>query len=405
MHARFIGGPHDGLEADRATVNQYCVVQRITTLKSDRVFVLMPPTRELWDQLVRGAIPPDEAREFLASWLPYHQVLVDNRVEFHFDDGGQLLSKAIQEAEAEEAGESGGTYYKCLRGDSEHLALFEPEALAVCDTRGRNWICYPIPRRKVENLSMVAHVADVFEADAAASKRGLQRPGHRGPHLLLRGPRRFARQAGLRPAGGIVNDARRRQRGQAERTQDLENAIGVAERSPLELRRRSRFARVLDGLRDQADAVAICGDIAESHDLPNYLRTIDELLQKPVYFVLGNHDFYRGSVQKTRQKVVETVKQSRHLNYLTAMEVVALTPKTALVGHDGWADTRLGDFSRSEAVLNDFRLIEELAAWYNGETLDKHGLKRTMMAFADEAARHFENVLKQAAANSRTSSP
>ena len=117
-----------------------------------------------------------------------------------------------------------------------------------------------------------------------------------------------------------------------------------------------------------------------------------------MYFVLGNHDFYRGSIQKTRQRVVETVKQARHLTYLTATEVVALTPQTALVGHDGWADTRLGDFNRSEVVLNDFRLIEELAACCKGATLDKSGLKPTMMALADEAARHFESVLKQAAA-------
>ena len=68
-------------------------------------------------------------------------------------------------------------YYKCLRGDSEHLAMFEPDAFAILDARGRNWICYPIPQRKVENLSMVAHVTDVFEADAAATRHGLSEGG------------------------------------------------------------------------------------------------------------------------------------------------------------------------------------------------------------------------------------
>lgn len=72
---------------------------------------------------------------------------------------------------------SAGTYYKCLHGDSVHLALFEPEAFAVRDAHGRDWICYPIARRKVENLTMVAHVADVFEADAAASRHGLSAQG------------------------------------------------------------------------------------------------------------------------------------------------------------------------------------------------------------------------------------
>ena len=34
-----------------------------------------------------------------------------------------------------------------------------------------------------------------------------------------------------------------------------------------------------------------------------------------------------------------------------------------LVGHDGWADARLGDYERSQVQLNDFVLIEELARY------------------------------------------
>lgn len=69
------------------------------------------------------------------------------------------------------------TYYKCLRGDSQHLALTEADAFFVRDIRGRNWICYPIPARKVENLTLLAHVTDVFEADAAAQRHGLGNAG------------------------------------------------------------------------------------------------------------------------------------------------------------------------------------------------------------------------------------
>ena len=36
-------------------------------------------------------------------------------------------------------------YYKCLSGDSEHLALMERDAVAVQDAKGRNWICYRSP--------------------------------------------------------------------------------------------------------------------------------------------------------------------------------------------------------------------------------------------------------------------
>ena len=70
-----------------------------------------------------------------------------------------------------------GVYYKCLRGDSEHLALMERDALAVRDAAGRNWICYPIAVRKVENLTITAHVSEVFEADATARRQGLGQQG------------------------------------------------------------------------------------------------------------------------------------------------------------------------------------------------------------------------------------
>lgn len=70
-----------------------------------------------------------------------------------------------------------GVYYKCLCGDSEHLALMERDAVAVRDAGGRNWLCYPIAARKVENLTMLAHVSEVFEADATARRQGIGQEG------------------------------------------------------------------------------------------------------------------------------------------------------------------------------------------------------------------------------------
>jgi hypothetical protein len=70
-----------------------------------------------------------------------------------------------------------GIYYKCLRGDSEHLALMEPEAVAIRDSQGRNWICYPISDEEAENLPMAAHVSEVFQSDARARRHGLAEHG------------------------------------------------------------------------------------------------------------------------------------------------------------------------------------------------------------------------------------
>ena len=159
----------------------------------------------------------------------------------------------------------------------------------------------------------------------------------------------------------------------------------------------ARVDEFLASVRDRADAVAISGDIAESRDVCHYLRTIEEIVQKPIYFVLGNHDFYRDSIPQVRRMVAGLAGESKYLNYLTAMQLVQLTPSTAIIGHDGWADARLGDYRRSNVILSDHQLIAELARWFDGSRLDKDNLLRTMTALADEAAGHFATVLEEAA--------
>ena len=49
--------------------------------------------------------------------------------------------------------------------------------------------------------------------------------------------------------------------------------------------------------------MVITGDIAESDSLGTSLMVMDALVGRPIYFVLGNHDFYHGSVAATRSAV------------------------------------------------------------------------------------------------------
>ncbi|MCY2994372.1 MAG: metallophosphoesterase [Planctomycetota bacterium] len=163
----------------------------------------------------------------------------------------------------------------------------------------------------------------------------------------------------------------------------------------LEAINRGRF---LETARDQADAFVISGDIAESPSITGVLTEMADVWQKPIHFVLGNHDFYRGSIGKTRFDVASLAHQREFLTYLTATGVVELSPQTAIVGHDGWADARLGDFEGSDVILNDYVLIEELGKWKGRSYLDKPALREALNVLGDEAARHFEVVLKQAVA-------
>lgn len=150
---------------------------------------------------------------------------------------------------------------------------------------------------------------------------------------------------------------------------------------------------LFDAVRDsKVDAVAISGDVAEAHDVVSSLEQIDDALERPVYFVLGNHDFYFGSIRRVRGAMDELCRVRPRLTYLSHRRFVSLTPRLALVGHDGWADARVGDYFGSEVMLNDYRLIEEL------EPYDKEGRLPVLRELGDEAARHVRRGLRAALA-------
>jgi len=150
----------------------------------------------------------------------------------------------------------------------------------------------------------------------------------------------------------------------------------------------ARLLELLGRLRDlRADALVISGDIAEADDVCPYLVQLSDAVQCPVYFVLGNHDFYFGSIRRVRRQVAELCVQHPRLHYLTQEDFVSLTPEVALVGHDGWADARVGNYERSEVMLNDYRLIEELAP--HGKSARRDVLRQ----FGDEAAAHVRRTL------------
>jgi 3',5'-cyclic-AMP phosphodiesterase len=148
--------------------------------------------------------------------------------------------------------------------------------------------------------------------------------------------------------------------------------------------------------RQAPDALAISGDIAESQSVAGALLHLTAGCGCPVYFVMGNHDYYRSSIAQTRSRIETLTADVPQLVYLSAQEFVELGPDTALVGHDGWADARLGNFERSDVLLNDYLLIEELRKWIDLFTLDRPALLAELHRLGDEAAEHFRRIIPAA---------
>jgi Icc-related predicted phosphoesterase len=137
-------------------------------------------------------------------------------------------------------------------------------------------------------------------------------------------------------------------------------------------------------------ALLVGGDIGEAPTVQMYLKLLEDRLQRPIYFVFGNHDFYQSTIAEARNQALALTRSSQWLRWLPAVDVVALSSRTALVGHDGWSDGRLGDFFGSPVRLNDYKFIDELRG------LDKDELHHKLNALGDEAAAYLKQVLTQA---------
>ncbi len=145
----------------------------------------------------------------------------------------------------------------------------------------------------------------------------------------------------------------------------------------------------------KADAVAISGDISNGPLLGTHLAILARVIPSPIYFVLGNHDFYQASLTRIADEVRGLCERESRLIWLRDAGVVRLAEDVALIGHDGWYDGRHGSYWKTNVALNDFHLIEELRGKHGHDRL------RLMQSLADEGAAYLETVLQDAMAACR----
>ena len=154
--------------------------------------------------------------------------------------------------------------------------------------------------------------------------------------------------------------------------------------------RRKFYHEIVD---TQCDAVLISGDIAEAPCLVDMLNEMANYVKKPIYFILGNHDYYRGQVNGLRETITSLTKTHDQLFWLPASGIQRLNNSTILLGQDGWADGRLGDYQNSRVVLNDSRMIADL---FQEKILGKLQLLEKMQQLADTDANQLQSNLVQA---------
>jgi 3',5'-cyclic-AMP phosphodiesterase len=138
--------------------------------------------------------------------------------------------------------------------------------------------------------------------------------------------------------------------------------------------------------------IVLTGDISNAKELTYHLSAIEKIVNRPVYFVLGNHDFYGSGIETTRKNMRDTVAMSQFLRYLSITHYMMLSPSTVILGHDCWYDALHGDPNDPRMVLNDWISIKE----YLGKNHDE--IIAYSRKLAVEGVVHIMNGIKKALA-------
>lgn len=123
---------------------------------------------------------------------------------------------------------------------------------------------------------------------------------------------------------------------------------------------------------DDYDQAIITGDIATAETLCDELAQLaDACGKKPLYYTLGNHDFYGSDLEQVYGRMRRLCDKIPNLHHLQDAGVVRLNQTTALVGHHGWADARAGWGRKTVIKSPDHVSIDDFSRLSQSECYDR----------------------------------
>jgi len=149
------------------------------------------------------------------------------------------------------------------------------------------------------------------------------------------------------------------------------------------------FAEYLKNENPEAQGLIITGDISNGNRLKDHLQQLAEGWTRPIYFVLGNHDYYKSSWKSIDYMVRDLVKETPNLYHLNNHYYEY--DNHIICGVGGWYDAYNGN-SNSSILLYDFELIEEISK----NSRHRQLLLDTVRKRASYEANQLRSVLKKA---------
>lgn len=145
------------------------------------------------------------------------------------------------------------------------------------------------------------------------------------------------------------------------------------------------------------EGLILTGDISLSSMLEDHLVALETRLNIPIYFVLGNHDFWFGGFEETRKIATRVSTSSSFLKYMSYIPYLSISPTTIVVGHDGWYDALYGILN-SDVMMNDWSHISDFSGVVTQEgpqtKVDMNAVLSISRAQAHTAATRLMNSIK-----------
>jgi predicted phosphohydrolase len=141
--------------------------------------------------------------------------------------------------------------------------------------------------------------------------------------------------------------------------------------------------------KEQPHVLLVTGDIGEADSVARFVVELADIA--PVYFVLGNHDYYRSSITTVRAAMQRLDDRA---TWLPAHDPLRLTSRVVMLGVDGWGDARCGDLA-GKVQLSDWDLIDD----FKRAKGDRNARAEILKRLGANEARALRNQLSRAPAS------
>ena len=135
---------------------------------------------------------------------------------------------------------------------------------------------------------------------------------------------------------------------------------------------------------DQADLVIFAGDV--NLGIKGIQWILSEIRNIPVIYVLGNHEYYKGSYPKTLNKIKDLAKHTHvHVLENNSVELDGITFHGATL----WTDFELFGNPRYtgglvQSKMNDYKLIRRDPSYSKLRTIDTYQIHKASLKWLEE---------------------